>query len=179
MIKDNVIIKLSKEHYFLDNFYPCSVEYDGITYQNSEATFQAQKAPKDERKTFANLNGRDAKYRGGKHGSYAMIPGSEELALWNEKSLKVMEEVVRAKFSQNEDLKEKLLATGDLRIIEGNNHDDNKFGISLLREDPYGRSRKLKVDKDGLFILAYPETENNNHLGKILMKIREELRNSL
>ena len=93
IIKDNAIIKLSKEHYFLDNFYPCSVEYDGIVYKNSEAAFQAQKAPVEERISFANLNGRDAKYRGGKHGPYAMIQGSKKLAEWNEKSLKVMKKL--------------------------------------------------------------------------------------
>ena len=31
------------EYYFLSNFYEIPVTYQGITYQNNEAAFQAQK----------------------------------------------------------------------------------------------------------------------------------------
>lgn len=30
-------------YYFLSNFYPCSIEIDGIRYESAEATFQGQK----------------------------------------------------------------------------------------------------------------------------------------
>ena len=33
-------------YYFLSNFYPAKVTYNGVTYRNAEAAFQAQKDPK-------------------------------------------------------------------------------------------------------------------------------------
>ena len=53
------------KHYFLSNFYPSPVKYEGITYQNSEAAFQAAKCvdPADRIK-FANLNPSEAKRLG-------------------------------------------------------------------------------------------------------------------
>ena len=178
MQKGNSIIKFSGEHYFLDNFYKCPVTYDGITYKSSEAAFQAQKAPKEDRHLFAECDRpADVKKLGGKNGPYRMEPDSPELISWQKRSPKVMEEVVRAKFNQNPDLAEKLISTGDLHLVEGNNHDDNLYGIQLKRVP--GTRKKLLVDEDGCYILSREENEHNNHLGKILMKIREELKNQV
>lgn len=41
--RDNMIKEFRKNYFFLSNFYPCIVVYDGITYSSSEATYQAQK----------------------------------------------------------------------------------------------------------------------------------------
>ena len=38
---NKVIDSFSGEYDFLSNFYNCPVEYEGITYLNSEAAFQA------------------------------------------------------------------------------------------------------------------------------------------
>ena len=63
-----------------------------------------------------------------------------------------MEEIVRAKFTQNQDMKQQLLATGNLVLEEGNGWHDTFWGVDL---------------KTG---------EGENHLGRILMQVREELR---
>ena len=60
-----------------------------------------------------------------------------------------MYEIVLAKFTQNPDLKEKLLATGDESLEEGNTWGDTIWGT---------------VDGVG-----------ENRLGKILMRVRDEL----
>ena len=45
------------EHFFLSNFYEAPVTYDGLTYQNNEAAFQAQKcADPKERDAFTAMN---------------------------------------------------------------------------------------------------------------------------
>lgn len=62
-----------------------------------------------------------------------------------------MYEICKAKFTQNEDLKEKLLATGNNILEEGNTWGDRVWGT---------------VNGVG-----------ENRLGKILMRVREELRN--
>ncbi len=71
---------------------------------------------------------------------------------WEKVKLDFMEEIVRNKFSQNERLKDMLLETGDAVLEEGNTWNDVYWGVSL---------------KNG---------KGENHLGKIIMKIREELR---
>lgn len=72
---------------------------------------------------------------------------------WNEVNLGIMESLVREKF-QYEPFKRLLLATGEAMIIEGNSWGDSYWGC----------------------ILENGEWVGENRLGKILMKIREELR---
>lgn len=132
------------KYYFLSNFFPAEVTYNGLTYQNNEAAFQAQKTySKEERIEFTTLEPRDAKRRGRR------VRLRKD---WEQVKDRVMEEIVRAKFSQNEELKEQLLATGDAQLVEGNRWNDRYWGVDI---------------RSGV---------GENHLGKILMKVRSELR---
>jgi ribA/ribD-fused uncharacterized protein len=72
---------------------------------------------------------------------------------WNVKKFGVMEEVLRAKFA-NPNLKELLLATGNENIQEGNIWNDKCWGVDLKETPNVGE----------------------NHLGRLLMKIRDELK---
>ena len=71
---------------------------------------------------------------------------------WSKIKIKRMEEVIRAKFTQHSDLVKKLIETNDAILLEKSNI-DNFWGI--------GKKRKGK-----------------NMLGKLLMKIRDELINN-
>ena len=73
---------------------------------------------------------------------------------WEEVKFGLMEEIVRAKFIQHPELAKKLLETGDKILVEGNTWGDMCWGVNI---------------KTG---------QGQNRLGKILMKIREELRNA-
>jgi len=72
---------------------------------------------------------------------------------WENVKLQLMEEIVRAKFCQNPGLAAKLLATGDRVLIEGNTWHDMFWGVDLN------------------------SGKGENHLGRILMKVRMELAN--
>jgi ribA/ribD-fused uncharacterized protein len=78
--------------------------------------------------------------------------------------LKVCDDIVYkgnlAKFSQNEDLKLKLLATGN-KIIAEASHYDARWGTGLNIDD----TLKTPIEKWG-----------ENRLGKAIMKVRETLR---
>ena len=130
------------KYYFLSNFYPTPVEYDGITYQNNEAAFQAMKVTDNNiRFKFANLNPSSAKHKG------------RQVQLrynWDKIKFQIMYEIVKAKFTQNNDLKEKLIATGNKYLEEGNTWGDKIWGT---------------VNGKG-----------QNNLGKILMRVRDELK---
>jgi ribA/ribD-fused uncharacterized protein len=69
---------------------------------------------------------------------------------WDKMKLTIMEHLVRQKFYRNEKLAKRLLDTGDEELIEGNNWGDRYWGQC-----------------NGI---------GENHLGRILMQIREELR---
>jgi len=72
---------------------------------------------------------------------------------WEEVKIGIMKELVRLKF-QNPELRKKLLATGDTYLQEGNDWGDTFWGVDL-------------------------ETgKGENMLGKIIMDVRDELRNS-
>lgn len=132
------------EYAFLSNFWEVPVTYKGLTYGSNEAAFQAQKCMTEEEKMeFIQLRPSASKKLGCR---VKLRPD------WEEVKVGLMEEIVRAKFTQNEELKALLLATGEANLEEGNTWHDTCWGVDA---------------KTG---------EGQNHLGKILMKIRDELR---
>ncbi|AMR46877.1 NADAR family protein [Bacillus subtilis] len=138
----NKIDEFRGKYYFLSNFYNSPVTYEGITYQNNEAAFQAMKVTTDEiRKQFADLPPNLAKRKG----RNVQLRND-----WEEVKEQYMYEIVLAKFKQNRDLKKRLLATGTSELIEGNTWGDVIWGMC--------------------------KGQGENKLGKILMRIRNELK---
>ncbi len=70
---------------------------------------------------------------------------------WHERSLKTMEDLVLLKFISDTDLRRLLLITGDAYLEETNKWHDTFWGVC--------------------------EGVGENHLGKILMRVREKIRN--
>lgn len=106
---------------FLSNFWNCPVTYGGVTYQNAEAAFQAQKCTDPaNRAQFADLDPSAAKRLGRR---VKLRPD------WEAVKDQVMCQVVQAKFTQNPDLMAKLKATGDAVLIEGNTWGDRYWGM--------------------------------------------------
>jgi ribA/ribD-fused uncharacterized protein len=70
---------------------------------------------------------------------------------WEQIKISVMKELVKQKFTKHKDLKEKLLATGDAYLEETNHWHDTFWGVC--------------------------KGKGENHLGKILMEVREEIKN--
>lgn len=94
-----VIERFNGEYSFLSNFYESQITYDDITYRNNESAFQAQK-DLSRREEFVNLTGYESRKLGRK------VNLRKD---WDEVKFKIMEDIVRLKFSQNEELKSKLL----------------------------------------------------------------------
>ena len=129
---------------FLSNFYEAGVTYGGLTYRNNEAAFQAQKCMSEEEKLPFTAA---APAKSKRLGRWVRLRPD-----WEQVKFGIMEEIVRAKFTQNPELAGRLLATGDKALVEGNRWGDKCWGVDV---------------RTG---------EGENHLGKILMKVREELR---
>ena len=137
-----MIAQFRKQYFFLSNYYSCKVNYCGIVYNSSECAFHAQKCP-DRAEEFTKLSPGEGKALGRK------VPLRKN---WNAIRDKIMYEILYCKFTQNKDLKERLLATGDEELVEGNTWYDVYWGVDLHT----GK---------GL-----------NRLGILLMKVRQELR---
>ena len=130
---------------FLSNFHPVSIEYEGITYPSVEHAFQAAKSlDVEQRRRIASISGG----RGAKHAGRRLKLRPN----WNEIKLSVMETLVRKKFEHPE-LRQLLIDTHDMELIEGNTWGDQWWGVNL---------------KTG---------KGENYLGKTLMKIRAEITN--
>lgn len=139
---EQAIKQFRGDFFFLSNFYECPVTYEQLTYTNNEAAFQAQKCTSDAEKIqFTKLNPTEAKKLGRK------VNLRKD---WEAVKVKIMEEIVRAKFRQNTELADKLLATGDAYLEEGNTWGDRVWGT---------------VNGSGA-----------NRLGVILMQIRAEIK---
>ena len=143
-----MISDFSRENFFLSNFYNAYLDYEGVVFCSTEAAFQAAKTlDVEERKKIARMSPSESKKAGRK------------VALrrdWESVKDKVMYDVCLAKFTMNESLKERLLATGDEELVEGNEWHDNYWGNCTCDncKDIPGR----------------------NQLGKTLMKVRADIR---
>jgi ribA/ribD-fused uncharacterized protein len=139
-------IKQFKGKYrFLSNFYKSSFQYKGIVWPTSEHAYQAMKSEDPER-------WEEVQQANGPHESKKMGRKTDLRGDWEEVKTDVMREVIEAKFRQNDELKQKLLDTHPEKLIEGNHWGDSLWGVT---ENGNG--------------------EGENHLGRILMELREEL----
>ena len=138
----NKIDSFTNDNWFLSNFSPAEVEYEGVNYPTTEHAFQAAKTlDKDERKEF--LKNKDPGHAK-KLGRKVQIRSD-----WIDIRKYIMLDLLRQKFA-NDPLKTQLLDTGDIELIEGNWWGDTYWGVCK-----------------GI---------GENMLGKLLMKVRDELR---
>jgi ribA/ribD-fused uncharacterized protein len=131
------------EYGFLSNFYTAEVVYEGIEYKSVEHAYQAAKSlDPAERNEVAMASTAGIAKKLGKH-----VTKRDD---WDEIKLAVMFDLVMQKFKNHADLREKLIATGDQELVEGNWWGDRFWGVC--------------------------KGTGENHLGKILMRVREEVK---
>lgn len=136
------ITAFRNEHRWLSNFWPANITVSWGAYPSVEHAYVAAKC--------ANVRDRVGieKLTAGQVKRYGRnIRVRED---WNNVRLSMMHEAVLAKFTQNVELRQKLLATGEVQLIEGNTWGDTFWGVY------YGHG--------------------HNHLGEILMTVRRNLR---
>lgn len=144
-----VIKEFRYQYNFLSNFSRYQVIYKDILFKTSEHAYQWTKCETDDdRKLILSCNTpTDVKRL-----SHRI---KCDIKKWDTVKVNVMKEILKCKFS-NENLKNKLLMTGDSELIEGNYWHDCLWGQCFCP--------KCK-NKDGL-----------NYLGKVLMEIRDEIK---
>lgn len=130
---------------FLSNMHRCTIVIDGQGYGSTEHYYQSQKATNEALRKY--IIAAPTPY-------YAKLVASvirkkDKDPRWHERNLGVMRTALLAKFTQNLELGEKLIATGNAILLEANEEDEF-----------WGTGR---------------EGNGTNMLGKLLMELREKL----
>lgn len=141
-----VITSFSGEYFFLSNFYPEKVIYEGRTYPTAEHAYVASKTTdEDIRSRITKIPTPGQAKRFGRE----MYLRSD----WNSIKIREMRKILEYKFCyarSDSFLYSMLLSTAPAILIEGNTWGDTFWG-----ESPIGRGR--------------------NELGKLLMAIRDDI----
>jgi len=140
------ILEFQGEYRWLSNFYPVTIEYEGIKFPSVEHFYQAMKFSDVYWKHFATC----------KHPKRESRNKSElfDNKTWTCRRVGVMLMGLRLKF-QNPELRQKLIDTGNVQLVEGNYWHDNFWGNCTCEK--------------------CADIEGVNMLGNILMYIREEI----
>jgi len=142
-------MQFRNEYRFLSNFWPCRIVYLNKTYPSVEHAYQVHKTSDEEFREMIRTASTPGK---AKRMTKGIIPTKEFHA--HKKDL--MYSLLQLKFS-DEELQKKLLAI-EGEIIEDNYWHDNFWGNCICQ--------KCKTIK------------GENMLGKLLMKLREEIQTS-
>ncbi|MBI1362811.1 MAG: DUF1768 domain-containing protein [Proteobacteria bacterium] len=149
-----VILAFRGDYAFLSNFAPCTVilpaegNLPAMIFNSTEQAYMAWKTlDLDVRKAIQAATPGEAKRMTHEDG-FPLRPDYSDAG-----RLAIMLELNRQKYSiRNPELRKQLLATGHALLIEGNDWGDTFFGFSFI--DGWG----------------------HNHLGRILMQIRDDIR---
>ena len=148
-----MIESFSGRYNFLSNFYPAKIEHQGITYPTLEHYYVSMKVKNDQQIDGKFITYIDCRELIAKMPNPARVKQFGKIVKvrrdWDDVKLDVMLWGVREKFKHT-DLKDLLLSTGDEELVEGNTWNDTYWGIC--------------------------RGEGQHNLGKILMKVRMELR---
>lgn len=138
---------------FLSNFYPVEIEHQGIKYPSVEHYYVAMKIKGDQQIDGKYLTMNDCRETISKMPDAGKVKKLGKILKirkdWDQVKMDVMIWGIREKF-KNEDLKQMLLDTSEKELIEGNWWGDQYWGVCNGKGD--------------------------NNLGKILMRVRNELR---
>lgn len=142
------------------NWHPSEFKIDGVKYYNVEQYMMAEKARlfKDAKtlsKIMKTKNPSEIKKLGREVDGYR----DEQ---WVKRRFDVVCKACYAKFTQNKDLGDQLLATGDYTIVEAS-PSDSIWGIGLEENDPRAWCKSKWLGQ--------------NLLGKALMHARSQMKN--
>lgn len=144
---------------YLSNWFSCSFSDSNYTYKTSESYLMAHKALLFGDNQAANkiINSSDPKVQ---KAIGRTVKGFDD-AVWNLNKFDIMIAGLSLKFSQNNELKLKLLATCDKILVEGSPY-DRIWGVGLKWDNP--------------LILDEKNWLGENLLGKALMVVRSKLK---
>jgi ribA/ribD-fused uncharacterized protein len=144
------IRQFKDKHAFLSNFHPAKVIYDNIEFPTVEHAYQYAKFNIDKIKEEIRSVETPKEAKQIASRYKNFIPAN-----FHRGKRSLMYTLCHEKFSTNDELQKQLLETHPSELVEGNYWGDTYWGVDLKTNC------------------------GANHLGKILMLVREELKNAL
>ncbi|WBT40130.1 NADAR family protein [Hyphomicrobium sp. DMF-1] len=149
---DKQVFFYEQDFYVLSNFSAFNLFWQRRTFPTSEHAYHWEKfipETRDENRVFVRDAIRNAPSA---HAAFKLAEGWKSLRRpgWDSIKVDIMRDILRAKASQHEYVRRKLLATGDRELIEDS-----------WRDDFWGWG---------------PNRDGQNMLGKLWMEVRAELR---
>ncbi len=136
-----------REFYCLDNYSAFKIGYKGFIYGTVEEAYQASAFMDVAEDVVQMIQKASSPYEAKQ---ISIVNKNRKKADWNDRKIIVMEELLREKINQHPYVKEMLLKTKDYLIVE-DSPKDKFWGIGL-------------------------ERDGENNMGKLWMKIRNEIR---
>lgn len=143
---DKPITSFKGKYGFLSNFYPSIIIFDDDICKTAEHLYQAMKMITYS--YFLDVLNEPTPGKAKRLGN--KLPMSSN---WDKIKINVMSQIIIEKFKQNKGLQKYLINTGNATLIEGNYWHDNYWG--------------------NCYCPKCKNIQGENHLGKILMKVRE------
>lgn len=141
------------------NWFPAEFNLDGIQFNCAEQYMMYMKA-----KTFNDTNSMDQILKA-KNPGFQKSLGKKvtnfDPVVWDKVKEDIVYDGCLAKYSQNLDLKEELVKTGDLILVEASPY-DKIWGIGMAEDHPDATNES--------------KWQGQNLLGKALMRVRSTLR---
>ena len=148
-----IIEKFEGRWRFLSNFYECDIEHQGIRYPSVEHFYVSMKCNNEQMINGKHYTIGDFREMIANTSSPGLVKKiGQKIKVrsdWDNKKLEFMNWAIREKF-KDINLAELLVQTEDIDLIESNTWNDTFWGVC--------------------------NGKGKNHLGKILMKVRDELR---
>ena len=146
---DEVIGFYPREFYPFDNFSSFKVEWNGYLFASVEEAYQAASFMGSDEELVEKIK---KSHSADEAQRIAYANRDKRREDWDDVKVSIMEELLRLKIEQNPYVKKKLLQTGGYMIVEDSPKDD--------------------------FWGWGPNRNGQNNLGKLWMKLREELKNN-
>lgn len=159
LVEGNTIKYFFREYFFLSNFYGSEIEIRGYFYKYPTVEHFYQSCKTLNRSGICKIVNASLPSQAKKLGKNCKLRDDWKLLVEIKKGvfaplkIKIMKIGLEAKFTQHEDLKQKLLATGNMILEEGNDWGNTYWG---------------KFNGIG-----------ENYLGRLLMELRDELRQGI
>ncbi len=148
IVEPNAITRFRGDYFFLSNFYPCGILFDGLDYPTLEHAYQASKTTVHELRCQIR-DARSPAVAKAMGKSLVVRPGFYTHGI----ALETMEGLVTQKFVRHKPLRGLLLETGERQLVEG--YTGNRTWGAVHTERGW---------------------EGDNHLGIILMLVRGRIR---
>ena len=152
--KDGVAFQ--SHHAYLSNMYLCKIIYEGVEYKSSEHLYHAEMAKHHNRLDLVSkiIQAKDG---------YATKRIAREIDIaedWDVAKLKIMRKIIYLKFDQNENLRDKLLATVGY-LYEATKGDSFSCGMSLAQAKDISQESITGANHLGIILVEY----RNDYLG--------------